>query len=178
MQLNCTKCNTLFNKTQSEIKKSKSGNHFCSKSCSASFNNKGVRRHGDTNKGSCLYCNLTLDGKQKLLKFCSHKCFTDSKIAKTFKQLESGENLSAKRCKRYYIDKNYACSICNLNSWQNKEISLELDHIDGDGTNNTLKNTRLLCPNCHSQTSNFKFKNSENPKGKEFRLNRYQKSIK
>lgn len=46
--INCTNCNTEFTKTQGQIKKSKSGNHFCSKSCAATFNNKnkktGTRR--------------------------------------------------------------------------------------------------------------------------------------
>jgi len=47
-KINCTNCNEIFYKKQSEIKKSKSGNHFCSKSCSTSYNNKhkthGTRR--------------------------------------------------------------------------------------------------------------------------------------
>lgn len=38
--ISCTYCNKEFNKTISEISKSKSGNHFCSRSCSATFNNK------------------------------------------------------------------------------------------------------------------------------------------
>ena len=37
----------------------------------------------------------------------------------------------------------------------NKKLSLQLDHIDGDSDNNKLHNLRLLCPNCHSQTSTF-----------------------
>jgi hypothetical protein len=34
------------------------------------------------------------------------------------------------------------------------------------------------CANCHSQTSNYKFKNSNNPLGKEFRKKRYDKRLK
>lgn len=44
----CTNCNKTFEKHTSEIKKSKSGNHFCSKSCAGTYNNKnkikGYRR--------------------------------------------------------------------------------------------------------------------------------------
>ena len=40
--------------------------------------------------------------------------------------------------------------------WNGKEITLELDHINGDNQDNRLENLRLLCPNCHSQTSTFR----------------------
>ena len=45
LTLNCTNCDTPFSKKLNEIKKSKSGNHFCSKSCSATYNNKH-KKHG------------------------------------------------------------------------------------------------------------------------------------
>lgn len=35
----CKYCNKSFKKHKSQIKKSKSGNHFCSKSCSTTYNN-------------------------------------------------------------------------------------------------------------------------------------------
>ena len=46
---------------------------------------------------------------------------------------------------------------CNIKeTWLGKEIKLELDHIDGNHSNNNLNNLRLLCPNCHSQTPTYK----------------------
>lgn len=44
-------------------------------------------------------------------------------------------------------------------SWNNKELKLDLDHINGDPTDNRLDNLRFLCPNCHSQTNTYKGKN-------------------
>ena len=47
--------------------------------------------------------------------------------------------------------------------WENNKENnpqLELHHIDGNHKNNTLDNTLLLCPNCHSLTDNYKFKNA------------------
>lgn len=38
--VNCTNCNLEFEKKPSQITKSKSGNHFCSRSCNATYNNK------------------------------------------------------------------------------------------------------------------------------------------
>jgi hypothetical protein len=51
------------------------------------------------------------------------------------------------------------CAICGINSWNNKQLNLELDHIDGNRTNHTLVNLRLLCPNCHAQTDTYRSKN-------------------
>jgi hypothetical protein len=38
--VSCTNCGKIFEKHESAIKKSKSGNHFCSKSCGVTYNNK------------------------------------------------------------------------------------------------------------------------------------------
>lgn len=54
----------------------------------------------------------------------------------------------------------YKCSECGLeNSWNDKELTLQLDHINGDGGDNRLNNLRFLCPNCHSQTDTFTGRN-------------------
>ena len=52
-------------------------------------------------------------------------------------------------------DVEYCCEICSIDTWLGLPISLHVDHIDGDYTNNTLENLRYLCPNCHSQTKTF-----------------------
>lgn len=49
----------------------------------------------------------------------------------------------------------YKCSCCGISEWQGKELSLQLDHINGDNHDNRLENLRWLCPNCHSQTNTF-----------------------
>lgn len=51
------------------------------------------------------------------------------------------------------------CSICLNTTWNGLPISLELDHIDGDHSNNLLSNLRILCPNCHAQTPTHRGKN-------------------
>lgn len=54
----------------------------------------------------------------------------------------------------------YKCAICNNDgNWNGKPLSLQLDHINGINNDNRLENLRLLCPNCHSQTSTFSGKN-------------------
>ena len=56
--------------------------------------------------------------------------------------------------------REYKCEECGLKDcWNNKPICIQIDHKDGDVTNNIPKNLRFLCPNCHSQTETFGTKN-------------------
>jgi 5-methylcytosine-specific restriction endonuclease McrA len=49
----------------------------------------------------------------------------------------------------------YKCNRCSISTWNNEELSLHLDHINGIKTDNSIENLRLLCPNCHSQTDTY-----------------------
>lgn len=51
--------------------------------------------------------------------------------------------------------KEFGCEECKLTEWNNKPISLELHHNDGDRCNNELINLTILCPNCHAQTDTY-----------------------
>ena len=51
------------------------------------------------------------------------------------------------------------CSECGIAEYNEKPIVLQLDHINGKSKDHTLKNLRLLCPNCHSQTDTWCGKN-------------------
>ena len=65
---------------------------------------------------------------------------------------------------RGYIERHnilpYQCEICGCNgNWQNGKIQLELDHKDGDNTNNEITNLHYLCPNCHALTTTYRGRN-------------------
>lgn len=65
---------------------------------------------------------------------------------------------------RGYVERHniieYKCQNCGCDgTWQNGIISLEIDHIDGDNTNNEVSNLRYLCPNCHALTETYRGKN-------------------
>ena len=80
-----------------------------------------------------------------------------------------------KRELEYYLVKNKTCNTARLKNrlyesglkkeeceecsqgpgWNGKKLIMHLDHIDGDPSNNTIENLRILCPNCHSQTETY-----------------------
>jgi len=51
--------------------------------------------------------------------------------------------------------KEYKCENCGLEMWCGIPMPIQLHHIDGNHTNNSLENLQLLCPNCHALTDNF-----------------------
>ena len=55
----------------------------------------------------------------------------------------------------------YKCSECGIQTWNNKPLSLHLDHINGMSNDNILENLRFLCPNCHSQTETYTGRNKK-----------------
>lgn len=73
--------------------------------------------------------------------------------------------------RRWYIKGKYSeykCAICGQPPiWNNKPLTLTLDHINGNNTDDRLENLRWICPNCDRQLDTFAGKNvelSESPK--------------
>ncbi len=100
-----------------------------------------------------------------------------------YKTNQSGKGINKKYAHRYELDdilngnhpeyqsnklrkrlikdgiKNSHCELCNIDTWLDLPIKLELHHIDGNKYNNSIDNIQLLCPNCHSYTDNYRGKN-------------------
>jgi len=61
--------------------------------------------------------------------------------------------------KTVLAEQDNKCLICGLSEWQGHKIKLQVDHIDGNWSNDARNNLRALCPNCHSNTETYCSKN-------------------
>jgi 5-methylcytosine-specific restriction endonuclease McrA len=96
-------------------------------------------------------------------KYCSNKCQQEYRYrTETIPKILAGGAKDIRATKRYIIETHgNKCNECGIdNFWNNKELNLHLDHIDGDRKNNSIENFRLLCPNCHSQTQTYAGRNN------------------
>ena len=163
---NCTNCGKEFSRRIKEPLDS--SNIFCSKSCSTTYTNKQTPRRKKSKLckccGSLINANIT---------FCK-PCQIELKHLHITLNLNDAKTDKTRR--KILIKTNgHQCEICNNTEWNNKPITLELDHIDGDSDNNKESNLRIICPNCHSQTPYHKGANKGrgNTKRKQYRRLRY-----
>lgn len=78
---------------------------------------------------------------------------------------ENGPYRDRRGCVKALILKHglleHLCSECGIgDEWNHKQITLQLDHVNGVNTDHRIENLRFLCPNCHSQTHTFSGRNS------------------
>jgi hypothetical protein len=176
MEVVCKQCFKKFNKKLSEIEKFP--NHFCSRSCAASYNNKATpkRRKRPPILKNCCNCGTTLKRAITAASYCSTGCVREKNyktyLLKYFRgEVDGtvGSNYQLnKYVKRYVLERDKSCVICGVNNfWQGKKLTLQIDHIDGDVSNANLDNLRVVCPNCHSQTHTYGSKN-KNTKRKRY----------
>ena len=161
-KLKCEECEKTIEKRECDIKKSK--NHFCSKSCSAKYNNKNKIQE----QVICLNCSKHFNKKRNSKnKFCCNKCSSEYKKQENIQKWKNGElvgysgkTYQIKQFIRNYLIKKSKCK-CSKCGWskinqKTNKVPLEINHIDGDPQNSKESNLEVLCPNCHALTENFR----------------------
>lgn len=79
-----------------------------------------------------------------LCRECERSIYYPYKPVKERKIRNAGEGLTYHR---YIYDKEDRCSCCGF--IPEDPCQLDIDHIDGDHSNNDLINLQTLCANCH-----------------------------
>jgi len=168
----CSYCNSSLSRTSSDLRRYK--RFFCNKEHKGLFD-RG-HNYGDTvpifSKKkyraviSCQKCGKLRYPKNIKEGLCFH-CF-DKK--RKIKKWLSGDNASSQvglAKEAAYFVKDYLielygdkCFVCKESFFRtNGTTIIQLNHIDGNYLNNSLKNLELLCPNHHAMTETWGSKN-------------------
>ena len=122
-------------------------------------------------RGMICSCGKSISNRSKYCKSCSARTSGIAKSKKRINEWLNGEwrggtdaNLST-IIRNYLLDMtNYTCQKCGFNTPHpdDGKTILEINHIDGDGTNHSKENLEVICPNCHALTSNYRGRNIGN----------------
>jgi hypothetical protein len=153
----CLQCQNVYQTTRIKSK-------FCSLNCSATYS--GSRRKLPKrifpNRRNKIYKPCGICGKETPNKFfCSNKCRYEND-AKNRKELFIGGKQKRRGIVyKFLVERDgNKCKECGLPGiWREKPLRLWVDHIDGNPSNDSPENFRLLCPNCESQTDTSRGKN-------------------
>ena len=154
------------------IKRNLSSRKYCL-DCSPFGKQNGGRKIAKINDyGTCLYCGNPLNISKRT--FCNNHCQNEYRYQEYVKKWKNGEISGTTGnswidvsvyIRRYLFEKyDNKCSECGwskINPYTGS-LPLEVEHIDGDATNNKEENLTLLCPNCHSLTKTYRGANKGN----------------
>lgn len=124
-----------------------------------------LRQFGMENKGNNYQTcrkriqELKLDTSHFLNRIESSRLTRNITLEELNKKLIVNSIVNRFQLKKYLIIFNllkYECYNCKNNgAWNNKKLSLQLEHKNGISNDNRLENLTFLCPNCHSQTDTY-----------------------
>lgn len=96
--------------------------------------------------------------------FCSSVCKGEYKYNKEQQKrnilFEQGKLKYRRRIRDILLERHgHSCQICKHTTWTNQPIPLQVDHKDGNATNNQPSNLRMICHNCDALLPTFAGKN-------------------
>lgn len=147
---NCGTCGASFYARPLTLRQA---NHFCSKTCYQ------VARSAMKKNTHCKTCSAPLKpGSSSIAQFCSRSCANKGRTGSKYSHDHLLCNTAVRNRSYRELSSMHGeqCAECGQGIvWNGKSLTLQVDHIDGDRSNNNLNNLRLLCPNCHTQTDTY-----------------------
>jgi len=139
---------------------------FCSRKCANGFSTKEKRTDinrrvsqklkgrkptaGGFRKGHINFHVLSKEDQEKI------KLIRAEKRKERLKNLPFEDFPNKEKRKIVLEEQRGKCAICEISEWNGLKIVLEFHHRDGNGKNEKRENLVFLCPNCHSQTNNYR----------------------
>lgn len=159
----CKQCNQVIIIPKDRNVAEMRGQKFCNLQCALAYRKENIKP-----KALCSICGVRLGNKNTsgLCVKC-HKQIQDDEKIKVWKETGStgcGVSTTLRNCIRDYIlnKQDGECAICHMPPiWNGMELRFILDHFDGDASNDSEDNLRLICPNCDSQLDTYKARNKE-----------------
>lgn len=138
---------------------------YCSRSCAAKHTNKSTPKRAKTK--TCKSCNSMIASSREYCAGCWPKVRSTTFQHKVDLWLSgnwrggSDFGLSSTIRRHLLKEANYSCSRCGFDTLHPVDGSpiLEINHVDGDGTNHSPSNLEVLCPNCHALTDTYRGRN-------------------
>lgn len=131
---------------------------YCTPEC-----RRANRRRRSKKVRVCETCGASVTDQAR---FCSMKCLWEPRYLAYIERWLAGDEAGGSPTngevshfvRRWLNELQGSC--CWRRGWAEKHpaddrVPVQIDHVDGDATNNRPENLRLLCPNCHSLTPTF-----------------------
>lgn len=142
--IKCAHCDTEILKNNCDISRAKRDGHnmYCSVTCRSEYRKLFPPKVSD-------------EARKKILEAGRRGNATMKSRRKPLEELKSFHKIRAV----IFEERGRKCEECGWNKENpfNGIIPVQVDHIDGDRTNNTRENLKVLCPSCHSLTKYFMF---------------------
>jgi 5-methylcytosine-specific restriction endonuclease McrA len=154
----------------------KCGNDFTPQKGLKSYCSLACRNSRERSEETKQKISIGVSNSEKFIKgiIDRNKLIDYKQIGKQLKEIANNKILDAdfstlsyeRLKKRIVLEQSSKCNHCGIDSWNGKPITLELEHKDGNHSNNQRDNLEAICPNCHSQTETWRGRNKQNKRNK------------